>query len=116
MPRLYRERRMRFHRAGAGQLEISDEALAALNSHRQLSDSAAEAGGLLLGRLIAESSDVVVDEATNPSVEDRRGRFFFIRWRVPAQRRVATAWKESGSTRIYLGEWHSHPEDVPSPS
>lgn len=26
------------------------------------------------------------------------------------------AWRESTGTRIYLGDWHSHPEDDPKPS
>jgi integrative and conjugative element protein (TIGR02256 family) len=29
---------------------------------------------------------------------------------------VDAAWGESGGSRNYLGEWHSHPEDVPAPS
>ncbi len=33
-----------------------------------------------------------------------------------AQRIAEHAWKESNGERLYLGEWHTHPEDVPSPS
>jgi integrative and conjugative element protein (TIGR02256 family) len=107
---------MKFRRTGGGEFEISAAVLAVLQSHRQDLAAASESGGLILGRLIQASNDIIADEATRPSADDNRGRFFFIRRRTPAQRRVNEAWKESSSTRNYLGEWHTHPEDVPSPS
>lgn len=112
----FRARSMTFQRATSGKLQITAAALEVLNSYRQHSGSAPESGGLLLGRLIEDNTDVVIDEATPPDTEDQRGRFFFVRHARPAQRRVVTVWKESGSTRNYLGEWHSHPEDDPCAS
>ena len=82
----------------------------------QLHEDDPEAGGILLGRLILDSEDVVIDEATKPAPEDRRSRFYFWRSNEPALRRVAEAWKTSGGTQVYLGDWHTHPEDVPQPS
>jgi integrative and conjugative element protein (TIGR02256 family) len=70
----------------------------------------------MLGRLILDSSDVIVDEATQPHPDDKRSRFFFWRSNRPAQQRVVDAWNGSSGTHIYLGEWHTHPEDVPTPS
>lgn len=71
---------------------------------------------MLLGRLIDETDDVVVDEATAPTVEDSQGRFFFNRAKAAAQRYINFVWRKSRSTRVYLGEWHTHPEDLPIPS
>lgn len=107
---------MRFRRPCKGVLEISPSALHGIDSHRQFDRSAAEAGGLLLGRLIRDSSDVVVDQATVPNLADRRSRFRFFRAAAPAQAAVDAAWRTSGGTRVYLGEWHTHPEDEPKPS
>lgn len=107
---------MIFERVGGGRLLISETALVAIDTHRQRSLCKPESGGVLLGRLIVGSSDVVVDSVTEPSAKDRRGRYFFRRARRPAQRAVNTAWSGSMGSRNYLGEWHTHPEDDPQPS
>ena len=75
-----------------------------------------EAGGVLLGRHIRDSMDVVVDFVTTPSTEDRRSRFRF--WRAPKhhQEEINRAWTESEGTCVYLGEWHTHPQADPRPS
>jgi len=107
---------VRFRRHNGGIVEIVDSAATAIACYVQSDDRADEGGGMLLGRLIVNSNDVMVDEATIPCAHDRRSRFFFWRARKPAQERVTTAWRESGQTRIYLGDWHTHPEDDPTPS
>lgn len=107
---------MRFRRANGGIVEFSGESEAVLGSHRQVRDGDAEAGGILLGRLISSSTNVVIDRVTPPSLHDRRSRFAFFRARRPAQAAVDQAWNESGQVINYLGEWHTHPEDHPSPS
>lgn len=105
-----------FRRASGGRLAIGPDAQSTLLAHRQLSSRAAEAGGILLGRLLLGSDDVVVDQAAEPVAEDRRARFHFIRALLPAQTRVVELWRQSRGTTIYLGEWHTHPEDLPTPS
>ena len=107
---------MRFWRPDAGVVEFGDAALARLLAYRQMDAGTREAGGILLGRLIMGSPDIVVDEAAGPLPTDRRGRFFFFRAKRPSQLLVDHAWHASGQTRNYLGEWHTHPEDDPSPS
>jgi integrative and conjugative element protein (TIGR02256 family) len=108
--------RLRFARPGGGVFEFSANALAVIDAYRQLRPEATEAGGILLGRMILESQDIVIDEATLPSAPDRRKRFSFFRARQPAQKLVERAWGKSDRTQNYLGEWHTHPEDYPSPS
>lgn len=107
---------MRFVRKSRGAVEVSPAAHAVLTAHRQLRTADTEAGGVLLGRLIRDSHDVVIDVASPPSPEDRRSRFSFFRARKPAQVVVERAWRESGQVVNYLGEWHTHPEDDPNPS
>ncbi len=72
-----------------------------------------EAGGVLLGRHLLDTEDVVVDEVTTPQKSDRRSRFSFFRSKrhnVIAQDR----WSEDASTLAYLGSWHTHPERDPN--
>lgn len=107
---------VRYVRPNGGAVEISAPALAALTQVRQVDDGAPEGGGVLLGRLIVNTEDVVVDEITLPGPKDVRARYWFKRSRTSAQPRVVAAWRESTGTRIYLGDWHSHPEDHPTPS
>jgi integrative and conjugative element protein (TIGR02256 family) len=87
-----------------------------IEKYRQEHEEACEAGGMLLGRIIAETGDVVVDELTQPAPDDSRTRFTFVRGKEFAQDLVNRAWAYSSGTRIYLGEWHSHPESRPTPS
>jgi integrative and conjugative element protein (TIGR02256 family) len=107
---------VRFARANGGHFEIGADVARILLDHRQMDHADHESGGLLLGRLIDTTNDVVVDEITTPSAADRRERYRFFRDISPAQQKVNAAWSESSGTCIYLGEWHSHPEDIPNPS
>lgn len=99
-----------------GTFQIGDQALTVLLSNRQSEPLDKEAGGILLGRLLLDTRDVIADQASNPAPADRRGRFFFHRARRPAQDKVHAAWASSNRTAQYLGEWHTHPEADPSPS
>nr|WP_254627998.1 Mov34/MPN/PAD-1 family protein [Myxococcus sp. CA040A] len=83
---------------------------------QQVADHDAEAGGVLLGRILVNCDDVVIDEVTLPMTEDTRGRFTFHRARSRHQQVVDDRWKDSRGTCLYLGEWHTHPEPYPTPS
>ncbi|MBI4455145.1 MAG: Mov34/MPN/PAD-1 family protein [Acidobacteria bacterium] len=107
---------MRFQRPDGGCLEFSEDVVTTLERYRQNAAGATESGGVLLGRLVLDSADIVVDEITEPTVSDRRSRFFFFRSKERTQKRVTKAWCEFNGTRNYLGEWHTHPEDDPRPS
>jgi integrative and conjugative element protein (TIGR02256 family) len=107
---------MRFRRPDGGELRISLVAVDTMNAHMQRKRWAREAGGVLLGRLLLEDDKVVVEQVTVPGPYDRRSRFTFFRAERPAQAVVNDAWRQSGGELVYLGEWHTHPEDDPSPS
>jgi len=107
---------MMFSRANGGAIQLSTSTVAALAAHRQVDHGAMEAGGVLLGRLILDSQDIVVDGITDPGPRDRRSRYFFYRTKDRTQLLIDQAWRDSCGTRIYLGEWHTHPEPDPTPS
>lgn len=107
---------MIFVDAGGPRLVLSKEATEEMESFRQLRNTDPEAGGVLMGRVLCESDDVVVDSVTKPTTRDRASRFKFFRSKSSAQPAVDQAWATSSGTCIYLGEWHTHPEDAPHPS
>lgn len=91
------------------------KAVEQMQAFAQVSWWHAEAGGVLLGRHLLDSVDVVVDEVTTPQSTDKRGRFSFFR----SSRHEALArerWRNEASTMAYLGLWHTHPELDPTPS
>ncbi|MBS7690743.1 Mov34/MPN/PAD-1 family protein [Pseudomonas lalucatii] len=74
-----------------------------------------EAGGVLLGRHLLDSGDVVVDEVTMPQSTDCRSRFSFFR-SSKHQALARERWQNQLNTMAYLGLWHTHPEVDPTPS
>jgi len=105
-----------YARPGGGRFHIAAPALALLSSYLQKDRNAPEAGGVLLGRHIVGTADVIVDTITTPMLGDRAHRVRFFRNRRPHQEAVDQAWKESNETCTYLGGWHTHPEPDPTPS
>ncbi|MDP2560765.1 Mov34/MPN/PAD-1 family protein [Psychrobium sp. 1_MG-2023] len=93
---------------------IQNGVLQALESHRQLKLKQAESGGILIGEYRGEHINIV--EATEPSRGDRRSRYRFFRRSERHQTLATKAWNESGTTKTFIGDWHTHAEDHPSPS
>jgi integrative and conjugative element protein (TIGR02256 family) len=98
------------------QVKISQDVLNSLRNYRQLEMNDIEAGGVLLGRFITDSNNVVIDRITEPMENDIRKRCFFKKWREDHQEIIDKVWTESSGTCNYLGEWHTHPEPHPTPS
>jgi integrative and conjugative element protein (TIGR02256 family) len=105
-----------FRQADGSRIKLTAEVVGRLRQYAQLTPGAPEAGGILLGRYLQDSEDVVVDAITEPMPGDKRGRFFFHRARRPHQQALERAWRATDGTRTYLGEWHTHPERDPTPS
>ena len=73
-----------------------------------------EIGGLLLG--YRKGSDIQITNITHPHEEDEKSKFYFKRKAKGHQKQTTDLWKFSSNTIDWLGEWHTHPEKVPSPS
>lgn len=97
-------------------IKIGPRALSGMKGFIQSDPSKKEAGGVLLGRFLIDSNDVVVDHITIPMAGDKRARFGYFRSKHAHQKRISEAWASSQGTCNYLGEWHTHPEDDPHPS
>lgn len=105
-----------FKRRDGSLVKLSTEALLVLESYRQYNPLDLEAGGILLGRYINNSPDVVVDEVTGPLPGDERTLCTFYRDAKAHQDVINERWHSSGGTCNYLGEWHTHAEPAPTPS
>jgi integrative and conjugative element protein (TIGR02256 family) len=96
-------------------LIIVEAAVEQMLAFRQRSWWHTEAGGVLLGRHLVDTDDIVVDEVTTPQKSDRRSRFGFFRSKKHSTI-AQSRWSEEESTLAYLGLWHTHPERDPTPS
>lgn len=93
---------------------ISTEVANKLLSHRQTNVCSPESAGVLIGE--RRGIHVVITELSEPSKWDIRSRFMVDRISKHHQKVVDEAFKKSNGEWNYLGEWHTHPEDVPTPS
>ncbi|MBS5860328.1 Mov34/MPN/PAD-1 family protein [bacterium] len=74
-----------------------------------------ESGGIILGKILP-NKHILIEALTHPNKKDKRGLYFFHRDRNEAQKIINQKWEESNGEIIYLGEWHTHNEDIPIPS
>ena len=96
-------------------LIITEQVVVHMLAHVQRRAWHCEAGGVLLGRHLLDSEDVVVDEITVPQSTDRRTRFGFFRSKKHEDI-AKERWQAEANTLAYLGLWHTHPEESPTPS
>ena len=85
-----------------------------LLTYRQLNLYSTEAAGVLIGE--RRGSHLVVHQISEPGKGDIRRRYFVDRRGPHHQVAIDEAFVSSSGRLQYLGEWHSHPEDAPSPS
>jgi len=73
-----------------------------------------ERGGIFLG--LRRGAHIHIKEATLPMRWDWGTMFGFRRSARGHQEVALRRWRDSSHTMDWVGEWHSHPEPVPSPS
>jgi integrative and conjugative element protein (TIGR02256 family) len=95
---------------------IRPEALEKMNKYRQLKWSDKEAGGILIGRILVEDGNYIIDDVSEPMPLDKRTRTRFSRKQEGHQEYFNDVWDREDGRCFYLGEWHTHPERVPVPS
>lgn len=105
-----------YKRPNGGRIKLPIEVISSINEYVQNERHKPEAGGVILGRHILNSLDVVIDKITFPMPGDRAARTSFFRKKQAHQLIIDREWEASGHTCTYLGEWHTHPEPYPSPS
>jgi len=78
---------------------------------RQTAPGVPEAGGQLFAKLAG--NQIRIQQATGPRPSDERGRAHFVPDRLAEQGEIARMHKDG---LHYIGDWHSHPDEYPSPS
>lgn len=73
-----------------------------------------ESGGLLLG--FRKGTAIEVTAITFPQARDKASPTLFRRSTVGHKAKALKAWKESGETTDWVGEWHTHPNGAANPS
>ena len=95
-------------------MNLGDSVIDVFREHVQLHATDGEGGGILLGNVRGQHIEVL--QATAPTKWDKRLRYLFERLPFGHRDLAETMWLESGGTVRYIGEWHTHPEDHPTPS
>ncbi len=96
------------------ELILQPNVLRIMESFIQDDNKKHESGGILLGQI--KDGKIYVQKASTPCKFDRSGRYYFHRDKDAAQIIIDFEFANSGGSVIYLGEWHTHPEAVPTPS
>lgn len=95
--------------------KIEDKAMMKLQKYCQTGNRN-EKGGILLGQVLADYSQFIICDISEPCEQDKSGRCFFTRDKSNAQRIVNKNWIDTDGKVNYLGEWHTHPEICTKPS
>lgn len=96
------------------EISITRSALNLIEKFKQSSKKANEAGGILLGQVTNEK--VYILKVTTPNKFDKASRYSFDCNKDAAQVIINYEFINSGQKTIYIGEWHTHPENYPNPS
>jgi integrative and conjugative element protein (TIGR02256 family) len=101
-------------RSGICLVEVADGVIGTITTFTAPTQRTREAGGILLG--FYRGPHVQIMHCTSPRAGDRRFWNLFDRSDPGHQSEAIRRWRDSGRTMTYVGEWHTHPEAVPTPS
>ncbi|MBE6847568.1 MAG: hypothetical protein E7503_05505 [Ruminococcus sp.] len=72
-----------------------------------------ETGGIIIGKYSDDGLTAHISEISNSPADSVKKKAFFKRGIKGLQKRLDTLWKDN---YYYLGEWHYHPNSMPTPS
>jgi integrative and conjugative element protein (TIGR02256 family) len=84
--------------------------------YRQVKNTSLEACGVLIGNHKMNGNIIYVKYATIPHEKDIRRRYSFKLDSASHQNILEKYFKLSENEDVYLGTWHTHPENIPIPS
>src|SRR5690554_372746 len=94
-------------------ISLSKEVISIFKKYVQNDIKKPESGGIITGKVYENKIDVL--NCSEPSHLDKRSRYNYNRSHKSAQIYINEKFEESEGKEIYLGEWHTHPEDIPKP-
>ncbi len=92
-------------------ITFEEEVIELFKTHQQLTKKSLEAGGQLFARF--SEGELLISKVTGLRSGDKRGRFFFFPNRQKEQEEIKELYAHGYH---YVGDWHTHPEAVPTPS
>jgi integrative and conjugative element protein (TIGR02256 family) len=95
-------------------VDIADDVVRTIERFSRPNENSREAGGILLGSYRGPHIEIVA--CTTPLPRDRRRWNLFDRRDPGHSAEAVKRWQDSGRTVTFVGEWHTHPEPIPSPS
>jgi integrative and conjugative element protein (TIGR02256 family) len=101
-------------RSGIRLVDIADEVVEIIEGFSLPAENDREAGGILIGSYRGPHVEIL--HCTTPLPADRRHWNMFDRSDPGHREEAMRRWQDSGRTMTFVGEWHTHPEPVPSPS
>ena len=84
--------------------------------NKQTKINQSEMCGVLIGATSRDKKTIWVESVTSALPLDVRYRYNFVMKDPGHQVTIDNAHHTSGGTEIYLGTWHTHPENYPNPS
>jgi len=105
---------MRLSIIGKYNIYFTDDVLLLISIYKQTNFKQPEAGVILLGQV--KENSVYITRISLPSKSDKSTRNSFWRDKNIAQAIIDYEFHNSNKRTIYLGEWHTHPEEIPTPS
>ncbi len=93
---------------------FSEEVITVLKKYIQYNINDPESGGIITGKIYNNFIEIL--SCSEPTILDKQSRYNFNRSYKAAQKYIDEKFNASNGEEIYLGEWHTHPEDIPTPS
>ncbi|MBQ4069439.1 MAG: Mov34/MPN/PAD-1 family protein [Lachnospiraceae bacterium] len=94
-------------------IKICEDVLSTLYKYRQIEQTSCEAGGVLIGRENLDNDNLIIEYVTVPMRNDRRTRTRFFREDKGHIDYYSKLFENYGGIYLYVGEWHTHPEEYP---
>jgi integrative and conjugative element protein (TIGR02256 family) len=91
-------------------VSFTEDVLGHFDFHRQIGRDRPEAGGQLFADIQVITT---IKKATGPRKWDRRGRLFYFPNKILEAAEIRTMYKQH---LHFVGDWHTHPEEIPKPS
>lgn len=95
-------------------IKINDNILATMSKYIQCK-SKDESGGILIGSILIDGKTIEINDCTEPIKGDKSSRCGFYRCNKHNEL-LEVKWIESNYIKMYIGEWHTHPQPIPAPS
>ena len=94
---------------------INSNIVKILNSYKQTLKTDNENGGVLMGELYPLSNKIIITHVLACDNTSSRRNNVNLNTKC-LQNKIIDIWEKSGGKTTYLGDWHTHPENKPSPS